>query len=79
MPVSSAGPMLARVGGLSRSFTDVKVFSATEPAQRENLHECVATWLAAHVDHELVDAIVKRSCDAGSECLTFVLFLRRRT
>src|SRR6266851_1370917 len=57
-------------------FDGAKVFSATKAAERAQLGDRVTTWLDAHPEHEIVDAVVTQSSDWAFHCLAITVFWR---
>jgi len=64
--------------GDGKSFTGVKVFSATKAKEREELGDSVTRWLRSNADFEVVDRVVTQSSDNEFHCLTIVLFYREK-
>ena len=57
-----------------KSFSSVRVFSATMVLDRLELGEKVTRWLAAHPAIELVDMVVRQSSDSRFHLLSIVVF-----
>jgi hypothetical protein len=58
-----------------KTFTGVKVFSATKARDRDELGENVTRWLRDH-PVQVVDKIVTQSSDHEFHCLTITIFYR---
>ena len=58
----------------ANGFTNVRVFSATMPSDRERLGDQVTAWLSANPSVRVVDATVTQSSDHAFHCLTITLF-----
>ncbi len=60
----------------SKSFTSVKVFSATKARDRERLGETITDWIRKQGGIDIVDYKVTQSSDKEFHCLTITLFYR---
>ncbi len=59
-------------------FTGVKVFSATNAREREELGEQVTHWISQNKEVEIVDKVVCQSSDNEFHCYTLILFYNHR-
>ena len=59
-----------------RTYTGVKVFSATKAQEREAIGTKLTKWIADNPDAEIVDTVVKQSSDEQFHCLSVLIFFR---
>jgi hypothetical protein len=57
-----------------KPFNGVKVFSATQMRDRDQLGETVTKWLAAHPSYELAEIVVTQSSDSAFHCIAITVF-----
>ncbi len=60
--------------GTDKSFTGVKVFSATMMADRAKLGDDVTEWIQQNPAFEIREIIVTQSSDEAFHCLTMTVF-----
>lgn len=58
------------------AFDGVKVFSATQYQDRDQLGEWVTVWIAAHPEITVVDLVIRQSSDYAFHCITISVFYR---
>lgn len=61
----------------NKSYSRVKVFTATKAREREELGDTITRWLTHDTDGwEIVDTVVRQSSDSEFHCLSIIIFLR---
>jgi hypothetical protein len=63
----------------ARSFSGVKVFSATMFKARDQLGETVTDWINARPEIDVVDMVVSQSSDAAFHCISICLFYEEQS
>lgn len=61
-----------------KTFSGVKVFSATMYEPRQHLGETVTAWIAAHPEFAIIDIVQTQSSDSAFHCLSVTLFYAER-
>ncbi len=73
MDANSSGTGRVRFGS-DKSFTGVKVFSATMMADRARLGDEVTKWIQSNPSCQVREIIVTQSSDEAFHCLSMTVF-----
>ncbi len=60
----------------SLAWDGVKVFTASQISERQQLGDKITSWMAANPSHQVTEIVLTQSSDSAFHCLTFTVFYR---